>query len=59
MIELLLNLAILGFVIWIILQIPMPEIFRNIIIGVVSIAVIIWLLRTTGVIHSGPMWRFK
>lgn len=52
MIELILTLAILGFVVWICLQIPMPQLFRTIILGVVGFAVIIWLLQSFGLIHG-------
>lgn len=45
-------LALVGFVVWLILQIPMPQIFRTIIIAVVTIVLILWLLQalhlTTG-----------
>lgn len=44
MFELLLTIAMMGFMVWVILQIPMPQPFRNIIVGIVCIALVIWLL---------------
>jgi len=52
MIHLLLVLAIFGFIGWLITQIPMPSIFRNIIIGIMSILAILWALQVFGV-HTG------
>lgn len=57
-VELILTLAIAGFCVWIVLQIPMPQIFRSIIIGVVSFALVIWLLQSFGLI-SGHMLRLR
>ena len=52
MIELILTLAIAGFVVWIVLQIPMPDIFRKIIIGVVAFALVIWVLQSFGLVSG-------
>lgn len=52
MIGLLLTLAIAGFICWIVLQIPMPQIFRNIILGVITIILVLWVLQFFGV-HTG------
>lgn len=49
---LLLSLAIAGFIVWIILQIPMPQIFRNIIYGVVGLFLVIYVLQVLG-FHTG------
>lgn len=49
MIHLILALAIFGFVVWIVLQILMPGIVRNIILGLISIFVVIWVLQIFGV----------
>lgn len=48
MIHAILVLAILGFVVWCVLQIPMPQIFRNIILGVIAIFAVIWTLQMLG-----------
>lgn len=48
MIHILLVLAITGFAVWLILQIPMPAIFKNVIIGVIAIFLIIWALQMLG-----------
>lgn len=50
--ELVLTLTVLGFVAWIILQIPMPAVFRNIIFGVMCFALVIWLLQSLGLISG-------
>lgn len=49
MINLLLVLIIVGFVIYVAMQIPMPQIFRTIIIGIVGICLLIWLLQVLGI----------
>ena len=38
-------LAIFGFVVWIILQISMPVVVKNIIIGVATLFIVIFLLQ--------------
>ncbi len=49
MIHLILVLALCGFAVWVILQIPMPQIFKNIIIGIVCIFLVLWVLQALGV----------
>ena len=50
MISLLLTLAIVGFVVWLIINyIPMPDIFKTAIIGITIILLIIYLIRIFGV----------
>lgn len=51
MIELILAIAFLGFLVWVVLQIPMPEVFRNLIVGLVCFAAVIIVLQTVGLIH--------
>ena len=53
LVTLVLVIAIVGFLCWLILQLPMPPIFRNVIIGVISIFLIIWLLQHLGVRTPG------
>lgn len=50
--ELVLTLAVVGFVVFLILQIPMPQIFRTIIVSVVALVAILWVLQAFGLIHS-------
>lgn len=52
LIELILAIALVGFIVWIVLQIPMPAPFRNLIVGIVVFAVIIWLLQGFHLIHG-------
>ena len=49
MLSLILALALVGFCVWLILQIPMPQVFRNVIIGIVVVALIVYLLQWLGV----------
>lgn len=52
LIELILVIAIIGVLTWLILQLPMPQPFKNIIIAVVAIFVILWLLQNLGMIGN-------
>jgi hypothetical protein len=54
MIHLILVLAIVGFIVWLILLIPMPAVFRNIIVGIVAIFAVIWALQMLGVNTGFP-----
>ncbi len=45
LLPLLIVIAIFGFAVWIILQISMPAIVKNIIIGVATLFVVIFLLQ--------------
>jgi uncharacterized membrane protein YeaQ/YmgE (transglycosylase-associated protein family) len=56
-IALLVTLAIAGFVVWIILQIPMPLVFRNIILGVVCLVLVLWVLQQFGLYNTGLRLR--
>lgn len=49
MIHLILWLAIAGFAAWMVLQIPMPAIFKNVIIGIMAIVLVIYTLQVLGV----------
>ncbi len=59
MISLILTLAVVGFVVWIILQIPMPALVRNIILGIVCFALIIYVLQAFGLGEGLPRLRMK
>lgn len=50
MLSLLVTLVVIGFVVWLVLQIPMPAPFRNIVVGVVIFLLVIWILT-----HVLPM----
>lgn len=55
-IELILSLAVAGFLVWLVMQIPMPAIFKNIIYGVVCFALILWVLGMFGLVpHLGHL----
>jgi uncharacterized membrane protein YeaQ/YmgE (transglycosylase-associated protein family) len=56
-IALLVTLAIAGFVIYLILQIPMPQVFRNVILGVVCLVLVLWVLQQLGLYNTGLRLR--
>ncbi len=49
MIHLILVLAIFGFLAWLVLQIPMPELFKKVLYGVFILIFVLWLLQFMGV----------
>ena len=49
MITVILSIALVGFLVWLILQIPMPAQFQKIIIAIVCVLLILWLLQFFGV----------
>lgn len=50
LISLILALAIAGFICWIILQIPMPAVFKNIILGIICLFLVIWVLQSLRIV---------
>lgn len=52
-----LTIAITGFIIWLIIQIPMPEIFRNIIVGVACLLLLVFVLQALGINTGLPPMR--
>lgn len=50
LLPIILALAIIGFLCWILLQIPMPQVFRNVIIGVMILFLVLWVLQALGVV---------
>lgn len=56
-IELLLVIALGGFVVWLISLIPMPEVFKKVFYGVAIFILIVYVLQAFGVI-SGSFLRF-
>lgn len=59
MISLIVGVALIGFIVWIVLQIPMPEIFKKIIVAIVCVFLILWALQMLGVHIALPTLRFK
>ena len=59
MIALILTIALCGFAVWVVLQLPMPQVFKNLIIGVVTLALVIWVLQQLGFNTGVPTihWR--
>lgn len=57
--DIVLYIAIVGFLVWLVLQIPMPAIFQRVIIGVVCFALIIWVLQSAGLIHGIGFVRLR
>lgn len=50
MITLILSLALVGFLVWLIITyIPMPDIFKKVIIVIVVIVMILYVLRLLGI----------
>lgn len=49
LISLVLSIAIVGFLVWLILQIPMPAPFQKIIIAVTCVALLIYILQSFGI----------
>lgn len=58
-ISLILAIALCGFIVWLCLQIPMPDQFRKIIIAVVCVVLILWVLQQFGVNTGLPAIRLK
>ncbi len=59
MIALILGIAFVGFLAWIILQIPMPGPFKNIIIGILCFLLVVWVLQSLGVNTGLPAVRLR
>lgn len=50
MIELILTLALVGFIVWLIITyIPMPQPFKTIIIVIVAVFLILYVMRVLGI----------
>lgn len=52
MIHLIFVIAIFGFLCWVILQIPMPKVFHNVILGLMCLVLVLYVLQMLGV-HTG------
>ncbi len=57
MIQILLTIALAGFIVWLILKIPMPSPFPEIIIGVVCVLLVLWALQLIGVNTRLPVLK--
>ncbi len=58
LISLVVVLAIAGFLTYAILQIPMPQVFKNIILGVIALFLVLWVLQAFG-LTSGLNLRLR
>lgn len=57
---LLLTLAVFGFVVWLILKIPMPSVIQSIVIGVAILLIVLGLINLLWGVHTGiviPVFR--
>ncbi len=54
LVSLLIVLVVVGFVAWLILQVPLPAPVRNIILGVIVLFLVLWVLQQFGLI-AGPL----
>lgn len=59
LVELVFYIALVGFLVWVVLQIPMAAPFKNLIIGVVIFAVVFWLLQSFGLLHGFAPMRLR
>lgn len=57
MITLILTIAVFGFIAWLVLQIPMPAIFRSVLLGVMCLLLVVWVLQVLGVPTGLPRLR--
>lgn len=53
LLAILLVIALVGLVVWLILQLPIPPLFKNLIIGVAAIFVVLWLISL--LLGGGPI----
>lgn len=58
MIELIVMIAFVGFLTWVILQIPMPQPVKNLIIGLVIFVIVVVVLRQLGLVGNFRGFRF-
>lgn len=52
-IAILVTLLIIGVVIYIVMQVPLPAFIRNIMYAVICLLVVLWLLQEFGIYNSG------
>lgn len=53
--SLIITIVVLGFVAWLIMQIPMPETFRRVVYGLMVLFLILWLLQGFGLSIGFPL----
>lgn len=58
-VSVLLALAICGFLTWLVLQIPMPQIFRSLIVGLVIVFLVVFILQHFGIATGFPRIYFR
>ena len=57
-IEILVTLVVIGFVLWLVSNIPMPGWVMKLVYGVAALFVVLWLLNVLGIYHfSGVKLR--
>ena len=57
--SLILGIALFGFIVWLILNIPRPAQVKNIIVAVVCVVLILWVLQQFGVSPGLPALRLN
>ncbi len=51
-VSLIIAVALVGFLVWVIMQIPMPAPFQRIIVGVACVGLVLYVLQAFGVWHG-------
>ena len=59
LIGLILSIALAGFLAWLVLLIPMPQIFKQIIVAVLCVFLILYLLQDFGIATGLPHLRLR
>lgn len=59
LISLLVGLVIVGFLCWLVLQVPMPPPFKNVILGIIVLFLVLWVLQALGVDTGLPKLSLK
>jgi hypothetical protein len=59
LLSLIVALAIAGLLCYIVLQIPMPQQFKNVIIGVMILFLVLWVLQAFGILAGMPRLTLK
>jgi hypothetical protein len=58
LVGIILTLAIVGFLVWLVTQISMPQVIRNIIVAVVVIFLVVFVLQRLG-INTSPVPKLE
>jgi len=59
LIPVLITIALVGFIVWLILQIPMPPPFHKVIIAIVCVVLVLYVLQLFGFTAGLPAIRLK